>query len=121
LYGRENWCLTLREERILRVFENRVLRIIFGPQRDEVTGGWRKLRNEELHSLCTSPNIIRVIKSKRMRLSRNVARMGKIRNAFNILARKPEGNGPLVLGRLRRTREDSIKMDLMEIGFRSVD
>jgi hypothetical protein len=65
LYGCETWSPTLREE--LRLFENRVLRIIFGPKRDEVTGDWRKLHNEELHNLYSSPNIIRVIKSRRMR------------------------------------------------------
>jgi hypothetical protein len=67
LYGYETWSLTLREEQRLRVFENRVLRRIFGPKRDEVTGCWRKLHNEELHSLYSSPSIIRMIKSRRMR------------------------------------------------------
>jgi hypothetical protein len=67
LYGRGTWSLTLREEHRLRVFENRVLRRIFGPKRDEVTGGWRKRHNEELHNLYSSPSIIRMIKSRRMR------------------------------------------------------
>ena len=67
LYGFETWSFTLREERRLRVFENMVLRRIFGPKRDEVTGEWRKLHNEELHDPCSSPNIVRVIKSRRMR------------------------------------------------------
>jgi hypothetical protein len=67
LYGCETWSLTSREEHGLRVFENRVLRRIFGPKRDEVTGGWRKLRNEEIHNLSSSPSIIRMIKSRRMR------------------------------------------------------
>jgi hypothetical protein len=67
LYGCETWSLTLREEHRLRVFENRVLRRIFGPRKDEVTGDWRKLHNEELHNLYSSPNIIRIIKSRRMR------------------------------------------------------
>jgi hypothetical protein len=75
LYGCETRCLTLREEHRLRVFENRVLRRIFGPKRDEVRGEWRKLHNEELHILYSSPNIIRQIKSRRMRWVRHVARM----------------------------------------------
>jgi hypothetical protein len=76
LYGCETWSLTLREEHRLEVFENRVLRRIFGPKRDAVTGGWRKLHNEELHNLYTSPSIIRVIKSRRMRCAGHAARMG---------------------------------------------
>ena len=79
LYGCETWSLTLREERKLRVFENRVLRRIFGPRRDEVTGEWRRLHNEELNDLYTSPNIVRVIKSKRMSWAVHVARMGEER------------------------------------------
>jgi hypothetical protein len=78
LYGCDTWSLTLREEHTLRVFENRVLRRIFGPKRDEVTGDWRKLHNEELHNLSSSPNIIRIIKSRRMRWAGHVARMRKI-------------------------------------------
>jgi hypothetical protein len=77
LYGRETWSLTLREEHRLRVFENRVLRIIFGPKRDEVKGEWRNLHNEELHILYSSPNIIWQIKSRRMRWAGHVARVGK--------------------------------------------
>jgi hypothetical protein len=77
LYGRETWSVTLTEEHRLRVFENRVLRRIFGRKRDEVTGGWRKLRNEELHNLYFSPNIIRMMKSRRMRWAGHVARMGR--------------------------------------------
>jgi hypothetical protein len=73
LYGCETWSLTLKEERRLRVFENRVLRRIFGPKRDEETGGWRKLHNEELHNLYCSPSIIRSIKSRRMRWARHIA------------------------------------------------
>ena len=76
LYGCEAWSLTLREERKLRVFENMVLRRIFGPRRDEVTGDWRRLHKEELNDLYCSPNIVRVIKSRRMRWARHVARMG---------------------------------------------
>jgi hypothetical protein len=77
LYGCETWSLTLREERRLRVFENRVLRRIFGLKRDEVTGEWRKLHNEELKNLYSSPNIVRVMKSRRMRRAGHVARMGE--------------------------------------------
>jgi hypothetical protein len=77
LYGCETWSLTLRGERKLRVFENMVLRRIFGPRRDEVTGGWRRLHNEELNDLYSSPNIVWVIKSRRMRWVGHVARMGE--------------------------------------------
>jgi hypothetical protein len=73
------------------VFENRVLRRLFGPKRDEVTGDWRKLHNEELHNLCSSSSIIRVIKSRRMRWAGHVSRMGEKRDAYRILVRKPEG------------------------------
>jgi len=79
LYGCETWSLTLREESKLRVFENMVLRRIFGPRRDEVTGEWRKLHNEELNGLYSSPNIVRAIKSRRMRWAGHVARMGEER------------------------------------------
>jgi hypothetical protein len=78
LYGCETWSLTLREEHRLRVFENRVLRKIFRPKRNEVTGEWRKLHNEELHDLYYSPSIIRIIKSRRMTLAGHVARMGRL-------------------------------------------
>jgi hypothetical protein len=101
------------------VFENRVLRIIFGPKRDEVTGGWIKLHNEELHGLYSSPSIIRVIKARRMRWAGHLARMGEVRGAHNILVGKPEGRRPL--GRPRRRWEDNIKMDLRELGFGDVD
>jgi hypothetical protein len=77
LYGCETWSLTLREEHRLRVFENRVLRRIYGQKRDEVTGEWRKLHNKELHGLYSSPSIIRIIKSRRMRWAGHVARMGR--------------------------------------------
>jgi hypothetical protein len=82
---------TLREEHRLRVFENRVLRRIFGPKRDEVTGEWRKLHNEELHNLYFSPSIIRIMKSRRMRWAEHVERMGEKRNAYRLLVGKPEG------------------------------
>jgi hypothetical protein len=96
LYGCETWSLTVREEHKLRVFENRVLRSIFGPKRDGVTGGWRKLRNEELHNVYSSPSIIRIIKSRRIRWAGHVARMGE-------------------------KRINNIKMDLLEIGVSVVD
>jgi hypothetical protein len=91
LYGCETWSLTLREEHRLRVFENRVLRRIAGPKRDEMTGGWRKLHKEEFHNLYSSPSVIRMIKSKRMRVAGHVARMGETRNAYRILVGKPKG------------------------------
>jgi hypothetical protein len=90
LYGCETWYVTLREEHRLRVFENRVLRRIFGPKRAEVMVDWRKLHNEELHNLYSSPNIIRTIKSRRMRWAWHVARMGETGNAYRILVGKPE-------------------------------
>jgi hypothetical protein len=85
LYGCETWSLTLREEHRLRVFENRALRRIFGSKRDEVTGEWRKLHNEELRDLYSSPSIIRIIKSRRIRFTGHVARMGEKRNAYRLL------------------------------------
>jgi len=84
LYGYETWSLTLREEPRLRMFENWVLRRIFGPKRDEVTGEWRKLHNEELNDLYFSPNIVRVIKSRRMRRTEHVARMGERRGIYMV-------------------------------------
>jgi hypothetical protein len=91
LYGRESWSLTLREEHRLRVFENRVLRRIFGPERDELTGEWRKLYNEELRDLYSSPSISTIIKSTRFRWAGRVARMEGKRNVYRLLAGKPEG------------------------------
>ena len=93
LYGREIWSLTLREVRRLRVFENRVLRI-FGPKREEVKREWRKLHNEELNDLYSSPNIVRVIKSRRMRWAGHVARLGEKRGVYRVLVGKPEGKRP---------------------------
>jgi len=110
--------LTLREERRHRVFENRVLRRVFGPKRDKVTGEWRKLHNEELNDLYCSPNIVRVIKSRRMRWAGHVARVGERRGAYRVLVGKPEGKIPL--GRSRCRLEDNIKMDLQEVGWGGV-
>jgi hypothetical protein len=88
-------ALTMREEQRLRVFKNKVLRRIFGPQRDEVTEEWRRLHNKELNDLYSSPNIIQVIKSRRMRWAWHVARMGEKRDAYRILLGRPEGRRPL--------------------------
>jgi len=107
------------EERRLRVFENRVLRRIFGPKRDEVTGEWRKLHNEELNDLYCSPNIVRIIKSRRLRWAWHVARMGEGKGVYRVLVGKPEGKRPL--GRSRRRWEDNIKMDLQEVGCGGID
>jgi hypothetical protein len=115
----ETWSLTLKEEHRLRVFENRVLRRIFGPKMDEVTGEWRKLHNEELRDLYSSPSIIRIIKSRRMRLAGHVARMGEKRNVYRLLVGKPEGKRSL--GRPRRRWVDNIRMDLVEVGWGDVD
>ena len=100
LYGCETWSLTLREERTLRVFENRVLRTVFGPKRDEVTGEWRKLHKEEFRDLYSLPTVVRVVKSRRMRWAGHVARMGKGRGVHRVLMGKSEGKRPL--GRPRR-------------------
>jgi hypothetical protein len=96
------------------VFENRVLRGIFGPKRDEVTGQWRKLHSGELHNLYSLPDIIRHIKSRRMRWAGHVTRMKEGRNVYRVLVGKPEGKRPSE--RLRRRWEDGIKVDLREIG-----
>jgi hypothetical protein len=90
LHGCETWSLTLREAHRLRVFENRVLRRMLGPKRDEVTGEWRKLHNEELHNFYLSPNIIRQIKSRRMRWAGHVARIGEDRRVYKNFDGKSE-------------------------------
>jgi len=114
LHGCEAWSFTLREEPRLRIFENRVLRRIFGPKRDE-DGSWRKVHNDELHELYSPPNIVRVIKSRKMRWVGHVARMGEGRDACRVFFGRAEGKRPL--GRPRRRWEDNIKMDLKEIGI----
>jgi hypothetical protein len=106
--------LTVREEQRVRVFKNRVLRRIFGPKRDKVTGGWRRIHNEELHDLYSSPNTVRVIKSRRMAWAGHAARMGERRGAYKILVGRPEGSRPF--RRPRRRWEDNIKMD-QELGW----
>jgi hypothetical protein len=101
------------------VFENRVLRRIFARKRDEGTGEWRKLHNEELHDLYSASNIVRVIKSRRMRWAGHVARLGKGRDVYRVLVGNPEGKRPL--GRPRRRWEDNIKIDIQEVGCRGMD
>jgi hypothetical protein len=115
LCGCETWSLTLREDHRLRVFENRAPRRIFGPKRDEVTGEWRKLHSEELHTLNSSSDIIRQIKSRRMRWAGHVAHVGVERKLYKVLVAKPEGKRPLRRPRYRW--EDGIRMDLGKIGF----
>ena len=110
LYGCETWSLTLREEHRLRAFENRVLRRIFGLKTDGVTGEWRKLHNEELNDLYSSPSIVRVIKSRRLRWAGHVACMEERRGVHKVLVVKPDGKRPL--WKPRRRWEDNIKMDL---------
>jgi hypothetical protein len=104
----------LGEDHRLRVFENRVLRKIFGTKREE-DGSWRKLDNDELHDLYSSPNIVRAIKSRKMRWAGHVTRMGEGRRAYRVLVGRPEGKRPL--GRPRRRWDDNIKTDLREIGI----
>jgi hypothetical protein len=115
LYGCETCLSRTEEEQRLRVFENRVLRRIFGPKRDEATGEWRRLHNKELSGLYSSPNIIQVGKWRRMRWAGHITRMGEKRHAYRILEGRPQGRRPL--GRPRRRWEDTIKMDLQEVGW----
>jgi hypothetical protein len=114
LYGCETWSLTSREEHGLRVFDNRVLRRIFGCKR-MVDGSWGKLHNDELHNLYSSPNIVRVIKARRLRWAGHVARIGEGRGIYRVLVGKPEGKRPL--GKPRRKWEDNIKLDLRVKGI----
>jgi len=106
--------LTLGEERRLTVFENRASRRVFGPKGDELTGDWRKLHNEELSDLYSLPNILRVVKSRRMRWAGHVARVGEGSGVHRVLVGKPEGKRPLERPRCRW--EDNIKMELQEVG-----
>jgi len=115
LYGIETWSLTWRKERRLGVFESRLLRRIFGPERDEKTGELRKLHNEELNDPYSSSNIIRLIKSRRMGWAGHVAHMVESRGVYRVLVGKPEGRSPL--GRPRHRWEDNIKMDLQVDGL----
>ena len=116
LYGRQTWSLTLRDERRLSVYENRLLRRTFGPTRGKVTGEWRKLHNKELNDLFSSPNTTHVIKSRRMS---HVALMEERRRVYRVLVGKPEKRRSL--GRHRRRWEDNIKMDLQEVGCGVMD
>jgi len=119
LYGCETWSLTLREERKLRVFENMVLRRIFGPRRDEVTGEWRRLHNKELNDLYSSPSIVGVIKSRRIRWAGHVACMSEERGVYRVLVGKLEGKRPI--GRPRHRWVDNIRMALQEVGCGYMD
>ena len=114
LYGCETWPLTQERENWFRVFENKILRRIFGPIRDEETGEWRKLHNVELHNLYGLPDIVRLIKSRRLRWAGHVARMGESRTAYRVLTGSPDGRRPV--GRPRRRWSDNVKRDLAEIG-----
>jgi hypothetical protein len=119
LYGCETWSVILRKEHRLTVFENRVLRRIFGSKRDEVKGGWRKLHNEKLHNLYSSSSTIRMIKARKMRWTEYVALMRAKRNARRILVGNPEGKRQLRTPRCRCV--DNIKMDLRELGCGGMD
>jgi hypothetical protein len=119
LYGCETWSLILREERRLRMFENRVLRRLFGPKRDEVTREWRKLHNEKLHDLYSSPTIVRVIKSRRMGWAGHVVRIREGRGVYRVLVGKPEGKRPP--GRPRHRWAANIKMDRQAQGGGGMD
>jgi PAS domain-containing protein len=119
LYGCDTWSLTVRDERRLIVFENRVLRRIFGPTRDEVLGEWRKLHNKELNDLSSSPNVVRRMKSRKMRWAEHVERMGERRGIYRVLVGKPERKR--LLGRPRCRWDNTIKMVLQEVGYGGMD
>jgi hypothetical protein len=114
LYGCEAWPMTLREESRMKVFQNRVMSRVFGSKRDDVTEEWKKLHNKELNDLYSLPNIVRVVKSRRMRWAGHGARMGEGRGVQRVSVGKPEGKRPF--GRPRRRLEDNIKIDLQEVG-----
>jgi hypothetical protein len=118
-YGHETWSLPLREEYRLRVYENRVLRIIFGPKRIEVTREWRELHSEELNEMYSSPNIVWVIKSRRMRWTGHVVCMGDRRGIYRVLVGKTGGKRSL--GRPRHRWEDNINIDLQEVRSGGMD
>jgi hypothetical protein len=118
LYGCGTWSLTLREEHRLRVSENRVLRRIFGPKREE-NRPCRKLHNDELHNLYSLPNIAKVIKSRRMRWVGHVAHLGEGTGVYRVLVGRPDGKRPL--GTPRHRLEDNIKLNLVEIGIDGVN
>ena len=119
LYECETWSLTMREECRLRVFENRVLKRMFGPKRDDVTREWRKLHNVELNDFYFGPNIVRVIISRIIRWAGNVAHMGEWRCVYRVLVGKPDGKR--LFGRPRLRLKDNIKLDLQELGCGVVD
>jgi len=119
LYGRETWFLTLREKHRPKVFENRVLRRIFGSKREEVTGEWRRTYNEKVYALDCSPNIIRVIKSRRMRWVGHVASVGNMRGAYRVLMRILHGR--ISIGRPRLKLEDNIEVDVQEVELEGMD
>ena len=119
VYGCETWSLTFREQRRLRVFENRALRGILGPKRDGVTEEWKKLHNVKLNDLYCSPTIARVIKSRRMKWAMYIARMRERRGVYRILVGKPEGKRPL--GTPRHRWEDNNNMDHQEVGCGGMD
>ena len=119
LYGCEAWSLTFRKERKLRVVENTLFRRIFAPRKDEITGDWRRLHNEEVNDLYSSPNTVRVIKLRSMCWVGHVARMGEERGVYRVLVGKPEGKRPM--GRPRRRWVINIRMDLQEVGCGYMD
>jgi hypothetical protein len=119
LYGCGTWSLTLSEKHRLKVFENRVLRRTFGAKRDEVTWKWRKLQNEQLNDLYCSPNIARLIKSRKMRWVGHVARMGDTKGVVQGLEGKHEGKRPI--GRTGRWCEDNIKMNFQDVVLTDMD